>query len=125
MTKSLTGDEREEMLQRMAGVLDEARRLRRTLTYLQLADALAIEAPQRIHKTTRLLEILLKRDAEAGRPLRAALAVSRTGAGRPAAGFFERARRLGLFDGQDPEDVHDRLLAQLFAANEPGDSASR
>jgi hypothetical protein len=125
MTKSLTGDEREEMLQRMAGVLDEARRLRRTLTYLQLADALAIEAPQRIHKTTRLLEILLKRDAEAGRPLRAALAVSRTGAGRPAAGFFERARRLGLFDGQDPEDFHDRLLAQLFAANEPGDSASR
>lgn len=125
MTKSLTGDERERVLQRMAGVLDEARRLRRTLTYLQLADALAIEAPQRIHKTTRLLEILLKRDAEAGRPLRAALAVSRTGAGRPAAGFFERALRLGLFNGENPEDFHDRLLEQLFAATEPGDSASR
>jgi hypothetical protein len=122
MTKLLTGDEREEVLQRMVGVLDEARRLRRTLTYLQLADALAIEAPQRIHKTTRLLEILLKRDAEAGRPLRSALAVSRTGAGRPAAGFFDRARRLGLFDGHDPEGFHDRLLGQLFS--NPGDSTS-
>jgi hypothetical protein len=121
MAKSLTGDEREQALQRMAGVLDQARRLRRTLTYLQLADALAIEGPQRIHKTTRLLEILLKRDAEAGQPLRAALAVSRTGGGRPAPGFFDRARRLGLFDGADPDAFHDRLLKQLFSR--PGDSA--
>lgn len=124
MPKTIAGDERERLLVQLGGVLDEARRLRRTMTYLQLADALIIEAPQRIHKTTRLLEILLKRDAEAGRPLRAALAVSRTGGGRPAAGFFERARRLGLFDGQDPKAFHDCLLAELFEGSaSAGDSA--
>jgi hypothetical protein len=121
MPKSITGDERERLLVQLGGVLDEARRLRRTLTYLQLADALAIEAPQRIHKTTRLLEILLKRDAEAGRPLRAALAVSRVGDGRPAAGFFDRARRLGLFDGQDSDAFHQRLMDDLFATSSSAD----
>lgn len=124
MPKTITGDERERLLVQLGGVLDEARRLRRTLTYLQLADALAIEAPQRIHKTTRLLEILLKRDAEAGRPLRAALAVSRAGGGRPAAGFFDRAHRLGLFDGQDSHAFHQRLLDELFAASSSADDGT-
>lgn len=113
-------DEREQLLVRLAGVLDEARALRRTMTYLQLANALAIEAPQRIHKTTRLLEILLERDIDAGRPLRSALAVSRTGGGRPAVGFFERAHRLGVFDGTDAQAFHDRLLRELFATPTSG-----
>lgn len=115
MTQVASGSDRELLLARLAAVLDEARVQRRTLTYLEVADALAIESPQRIHKTTRLIEILLKRDHEAGRPIRSALAVSRGRGGRPAPGFFDRAKRLGLFDGTDPEDFHDRLLAELFA----------
>lgn len=114
MTRIEAGAEREALLARLEGVLEQARVQRRTMTYLEVADALAIEAPQRIHKTTRLVEILLKRDSEAGRPIRSALVVSRARAGRPAPGFFDRAVRLGLFDGKDPDGFHDRLLADLF-----------
>jgi hypothetical protein len=100
-SEALDAEERERYLERLAALLEQARVQRRTLTYLEVADALAMPAPQRIHKTTRLLEILLKRDAEAGRPIRSALVTSRTRPGRPAAGFFDRARRLGLFDGRN------------------------
>jgi hypothetical protein len=114
MTQITQGERRDALLESLAAILDQARIQRRTMTYLQVADALAIEAPQRIHKTTRLIEILLKRDSLAGQPIRAALIISRTGSGRPAVGFFERARRLGLFDGENPERFHDRLLEELF-----------
>ncbi len=114
MARGLDAEARERLLERLSALLDQARVQRRTLTYLEVADALAIPSPQRIHKTARLVEILLKRDAEAGRPLRAALVTSRTRPGRPAEGFFDRARRLGLFDGRDPDHFHDALLAELF-----------
>ena len=115
MPESLSPDEYESYLEQLAELLARARRQQRTLTYLEVADALGMPGPGRIHKTTRLLETLLARDAQAGRPLRAALVVSRTGSGRPARGFFERAQQLGLHDGHDPEGFHARLLAQLFA----------
>ena len=107
--------DREVWLQKLAGVLDQARRERKTLTYLQVADALAMPGPHRIHKTTRLIEILMKHDVEQGRTPRSALAVSRARSGRPAPGFFDRAQRLKLFDGSDPEAFHDRLLEELFS----------
>ncbi|NBD95349.1 MAG: hypothetical protein GVY11_02590 [Gammaproteobacteria bacterium] len=115
MAGNPTGEDREAYLQRLASVLDQARVQRRTLTYLEVADALAMPGPKRIHKTTRLIEILLKRDAQAGRPIRAALVTSRARPGLPAEGFFDRARRLGLWDGRDPEAFHARLLEALFA----------
>lgn len=115
MAQNLDAEEREALLGRMASVLDRQAAQRRTLTYLELADAIAMPGPQRIHRTTRLLEILMKRDAEAERPIRAALVVSRTGGGLPAAGFFDRARRLGLFTGSDPADFHQRLLRVLYS----------
>jgi hypothetical protein len=108
-------DQREQSVRRLAALLDQARAQRRTLTYLEVADALAIPGPKRIHKTTRLVEILLKRDAQAGRPLRAALVTSRTGSGLPGRGFFDRARRVGIYDGGDPAAFHRRLLDELFA----------
>ncbi len=114
MTNPLAHRERDQLLERLAAVLDECRVQGRTMTYLQVVDALAIHAPQRIHQTTRLIEKMLKRDAEAGRPIRAALVVSRGRGGRPAPGFFDRARRLGLFDGTEPECFHEHLLDQLF-----------
>ncbi len=110
------GREREELLERLGALLDQARVQRRTMTYLEVADALAIEPPHRIHKTTRLVEILLKRDSEAGRPIRAALVVSRARPGRPAPGFFDRAFRLGLHDGTDPDSYHESLLVELFGS---------
>lgn len=101
-------------LDALAAVLERARVQRRTLTYLEVADALAMPGPKRIHKTTRLIERLLKRDFEAGRPIRAALAVSRARGGLPAEGFFDRARRLGLFAGGDHRAFHEALLRDLF-----------
>ncbi len=112
-------DEYERWLELLAELLERARLERKTLTYLEAADALAVPGPQRIHKTTRLLETLLVRDAEAGRPLRAALVISRTGRGLPGQGFFDHAQRLGLHDGDNPEGFHARLLAELFV-NHPG-----
>jgi hypothetical protein len=99
---------------RLRAVLERARRERRTLTYLQAADALGVAPPHRIHKTARLVEMLLKEDAEAGRPPLAALVVSKARAGLPAPGFFDRARRLELFDGDDPAAFHRRVLTELF-----------
>lgn len=115
MTGNPTGEQRETYLSRLGALLDQARVQRRTLTYLEVADGLAIPGPQRIHKTARLLEILLKRDADAGRPIRAALVTSRVRAGLPAEGFFDRARRLGLHAGGDQAAFHAALLDRLFA----------
>lgn len=119
MSGSLGSDEYERYLERLAELLERARLQRQTLTYLQAAEALAVPGPKRIHKTTRLLETLLVRDAEAGRPLRAALVISRASHGLPGRGFFDHAQRLGLHDGRDPEGFHARLLAELFAGH-PG-----
>jgi hypothetical protein len=119
MGRALSRAERDHYLEELAALLDRARSQRRTLSYLEVADALALPGPLRIHKTTRLVELLLKRDAEAGDPIRAALVTSRARPGRPADGFFDRARRLGLFDGGDPDAFHDRLLRELFDTSDP------
>lgn len=105
---------RDAALKRLREVLEQARRERRTVTYLQAADAVGVEPPQRIHKLARLVEILLKEDVEAARVPLAAIVVSRARAGLPAPGFFDRAARLGIFDGRDPARFHARLLAALF-----------
>jgi hypothetical protein len=114
MSKRLDADCQADLLRALASLLERLRSEGRTLTYLEVADHLAVPGPHRIHKTTRLLEILLKQDSQKGRVPRSALVVSRRGSGRPAIGFFERAQRLGLFDGQSPDEFHDHLLGQLF-----------
>lgn len=119
MPRGLTTEQRERLLERMAALLDQHTVQQKTLTYLELADGVAMPGPQRIHRTTRLLEILMKRDAAAGRAIRSALAVSRTGTDLPAPGFFDYARRLGLFDGADAVGFHRSQLAVLFAGG-PG-----
>ena len=87
-------------------------------TYRDLADRLGLESPQIIHRVTEALEILMVEDSQAGRPLLAALCVSRLGHGLPARGFFEIAQALGVFAG-DPEgpqarDFHARELGRAF-----------
>ena len=115
MSVRLGVDDRERYLRRLGGLLDQARVQGRTMTYLEVADALDMPGPQRIHKTTRLLELLLKHDAERGCAPRAALVISRAAPGLPARGFFDRARRLGLLANESPEAFHRRTLQQLFA----------
>lgn len=110
-------DDRDVQLRRLRDVLERARREGRTMTYLQAADAIDVCPPQRIHQLARLVEILLKEDIGAGRTPLAALVVSRARAGLPAPGFFERARRLGIFDGDNPRRFHQRLLESLFDAS--------
>jgi DNA-binding Lrp family transcriptional regulator len=109
-----SGAIRADELARLRMVLEQARRERRTLSYLEVADRMGLEPPQRIHRVTRLLELLLNDDVRAGRPLLAALAVSRVRDGLPAPGFFERLRRLGLEPGEDRVDFHGKLLEEVF-----------
>ena len=114
MSKSLSAESFQVLLPRANAVLDGLVCQRSTMTYLEFADALAMPGPHRIHKTTRLLERLMKLDVQSGRLPRAALIVSRVGRGLPAAGFFDRACRLGLFDGIDPVVFHRNLLRGLY-----------
>lgn len=115
MPRGLSAEQAEVLLQHMEAVLDEHAARRQSLTYLELADRVAMPGPQRIHRTTRLLEKLIRRDLAAGRPIRAALAVSRAGSGLPAPGFFDYAQRLGIYDGSSGrERFHQSLLQQLY-----------
>lgn len=88
-------------------------------TYRDLANRLNLAPPQTIHRLTVALEGLMAQDAAAGRPLLAALCVSRLQPGIPARGFFQTAAQLGLFFG-DPESAeadafHARELQRALA----------
>lgn len=108
-------------LERLRSLLEQTRRAGRVLTYLEVADALALPPPHRIHRTTGLIESLLEQDVRAGRTPLAALVVGKSRGGRPAPGFFDCARKLGIHDGSDPAGFHEQLLSELFGpvANKP------
>lgn len=120
MGHRLTNAEQRELMACVRQVLSGQQGLQKTLTYLELADKVAMPGPQRIHRITRLLEKTMTEDARAGQPLQAALVVSRVGSGLPAEGFFDRARRLGMFDGHDPQAFHRSQLRALFARSVSG-----
>jgi len=69
------------------------------VTYQALAKALELSPPNTIHQLTVALEGLIEEDAAATRPLIAALVISKARGGLPAPGFFECAKRVGLFQG--------------------------
>jgi len=71
-----------------------------TVTYQELARRTAIPGPHTIHRLTLLLEDMVREDHAAGRPLLAALAVSRA-SGIPGRGFFQLLAELGRYDGPD------------------------
>lgn len=98
-------------------LLDQARTAR-LVTYRELADHLGLEPPQAIRRITQALETLMAEDVAAGRPLLAALCVSRRTRSVPARGFFMTAEALGVFAG-DPEGpeagvFHARELARAL-----------
>ena len=77
-----------------------------TVTYQDLAWRVPMPGPHAIHRLTILLETLVREDHAAGRPLLAALAVSRAqrgadGRGIPGRGFFQLLSELGRYDGPD------------------------
>ena len=92
----------------------------RTITYRDLAVLVPIPPPHTIHKLTLALEDLVREDHAAGRPLLAALAVSRTGNGVPGRGFFQLLADLGRYAGPDQgpeaEAAHAAELARVFAS---------
>lgn len=84
------------------------------VTYRELAQALALEPPNTIHRVTQALEQLMYEDAAHGRPFLAALVVSKIRGGLPALGFFDYARRLARFEGEpggvEARDFHAKEL---------------
>jgi hypothetical protein len=77
-----------------------------TVTYNDLAQRTAFPGPQAIHRLTELLEAMIREDHAAGRPLLAALAVSRAqrdaqGKSIPGRGFFQLLNELGRYHGPD------------------------
>jgi hypothetical protein len=88
-----------------------------TLTYAQVAAALDVPPPHRIHRVALALERLMAGDAAAGRPPLAAVVVGRARGGLPAPGFFDAALRLGLMaPGEDPAAFHETARAALRLA---------
>jgi hypothetical protein len=95
-----------------------------TIAYRDLAQRIAFPGPHAIHRLTDLLEDLVREDHAAGRPLLAAVAVSRAqrnvqGNGIPGRGFFQLLTELGRYQGPDqgPEAAacHARELAAALA----------
>lgn len=71
------------------------------ITYRELVMALKLTPPNTIHQVTAALEHLMAEDAAADRPFIAAIAISKARGGLPAPGFFDCARRLGRFAGDE------------------------
>jgi hypothetical protein len=99
--------------------LMDSARAGRPATYKQLAGQLALEPPNTIRRVADALEQLIDEDAAAGRPLIAALAISKTRSGMPAPGFFLKVASLGLFagdiDGPEARAFHARELERALS----------
>ena len=98
--------------ERLEGLPDEAV----PITYQQAAEALGLTPPRTIQRAALALEVLMREDVAAGRPMIAALVVSRRG-DLPRQGFFELAVELGRFPA-DPalhEAAYRQELARVMA----------
>ena len=78
-------------------------------TYKELANRLGLEPPQTVHRVVEALETLMHEDVAAGRPMLAALCVSRMRHGIPARGFFLAAQGLEISTG-DPTGLEARAF---------------
>ncbi|MGM0913337.1 MAG: hypothetical protein ACQEXC_05515 [Pseudomonadota bacterium] len=72
------------------------------ITYQQAAEALGLTPPRTIQRVALALEVLMREDVAADRPMTAALVVSRRG-DLPRQGFFELAVALGRFPADPAE----------------------
>lgn len=90
-----------DLAQAVRATLEVQARSGRTVTYRDLAVMVPVPPPHSIHRLTVALEDLVRQDHAAGRPLIAALAVSRAGDGIPGQGFFQLLAELGRYAGPD------------------------
>ena len=105
---------------RLLGTVERCARAGRVSTYAEIAAEAGIPGPHAIHKLTDALERIVSLDHAEGRPLRAAVAVSKSRGGLPGPGFFQHCTALGLYFGPDrgaqAEIFHrlelDRLLVK-------------
>jgi hypothetical protein len=86
---------------RIAEILTTVARTGGTITYREIAEIAEIPSPGRIGAVTGALEDSIRADHAAGRPLSAAVAVSRARDDLPGAGFFQLCREIGLYFGPD------------------------
>lgn len=90
------------------------------ITYRELADRLGLAPPQTIQRIAEALEILMAEDVAAGRPLLAALCISRLQQRLPARGFFIMAEALGVFtgnpEGPETRSFHEGELQRVYAS---------
>lgn len=104
---------------RLRALLEGQARLGETISYREVAARLDLVPPGVIGRVGAALEVLMAQDAAAGRPLLAALCVSRLDPGLPRRGFFDMAARLGLFsgdpDGPEARVFHAHELSRLLA----------
>ncbi|TDB04257.1 hypothetical protein [Halomonas marinisediminis] len=83
------------------------------ITYQQAAEALGLSPPRTIQRVALGLEALMREDVAAGRPLIAALVISRRG-DMPRQGFFELAVELGRLPA-DPAEHEAAYREELEA----------
>ena len=85
------------------------------ITYKSLAVTANITGPHKIHRLTSWLEKLMTEDHLSGRPLRAAVVISKARGGLPAPGFFEKAKELGLdFETTDRHASYKIYLQKVY-----------
>ncbi len=100
-TTNVDGKAHQTIARRLRQQLQKIAAQRVPITYRELANALGLTPPHTIHQVTEALEHLMAEDAAAGRPFIAAIAISKARGGLPAPGFFDCARRLGRFAGDE------------------------
>ncbi len=110
MENSTEIDLAQRLRELLRGLPDE----RLPITYQQAAEALGLSPPRTIQRVALALEALMREDVAAGRPMIAALVVSRRG-DLPRQGFFELAVALGRFPA-DPAR-HAAAYRQELARN--------
>ena len=79
------------------------------MTYQHVASALGLTPSRTIARVAQALEQLMDEDVAAGRPMIAALVISRRGDDIPATGFFEKAVALGRF----PSDPNQQCACYI------------
>ena len=100
-TTNVDGKTRQTIAPRLREHLQKIAEQRVPIIYRELAKALGLIPPNTIHQVTGALEHLMAEDAAADRPFIAAIAISKARGGLPAPGFFDCARRLGRFAGDE------------------------
>ena len=98
------------LIERLRQALIDQAQTGNPTTYKELADRLGLTPPHTIHRIGEALETLMKEDVAVGRPMLAALCVSKASwLGIPARGFFLAAQILGVFSG-DPTGQEARAF---------------